>query len=163
MVEGLPNQVDNVVNPMTNVFLRKPGGRLGWSYYYERSESKGSGGRSCKIWANGYVLRVMYRVAIRWHWAFDTGLSIPPWSVLLPRWICFFSSEQHLSTHHCLQTQIVFNSKSAPALSTNIKLTHLINFPREFPTCIFPASRFNTTLLDWPPIKVDAFFLTPDI
>jgi hypothetical protein len=54
----------------------------------------------------------------------------------------------HLSTHHCLQTQIVFNSKSAPALSTNIKLTHLINFPREFPTCIFPASRFHTTLLD---------------
>ena len=74
MVLGILWGYLNVVNPMTNVFWRKPGGRLGWSYYYERSESKGSGGRSCKRWANGYVLRVMYRVAIQWRWGIDSPL-----------------------------------------------------------------------------------------
>jgi hypothetical protein len=48
-----------------------------------------------------------------------------------------------LSTHHCLSTPIVFNNKITPALSTIIKLTHLINLSHDFPTNIFPF--FETT------------------
>jgi hypothetical protein len=85
----------------------------------------------------------------------DAGRSIPPpgpsccpvlFGFFQDPFLLLFTTPAYtllfLSTH-CLSTPIVFNNKITPALSTIIKLTHLINLSHDFPTNIFPF--FETT------------------